>query len=360
MAKLFGFNERRATVLNRVADREGLAPRTKGGVAGYGGTLPDAAGMFVAKVPDPGGIPGRTGLTPGSASCEIYKLGTGSSLEEAGFEQTVYNPYPDDYEFDEDDSFIEVYQDRFGLWFCERPDIGEGGGGTAYARFIGFTISENETGIMQDVGDQMQATLDYRIQGATPPLDGNGELTVHDDQEVCPLAVAGARGFAVRNDNLGSVGDPYYQILTCDQLANLGRAMIQQAMCGPDHPVVAVSNFQVMSTYPHSMSPEGRIIGERAFNPHKHRAPFGSQVPPFWVTVAWGRLPHIPFGLPFTQSGYYIIDVDKQSMGIPVNFRLTSDKKIQKQVGTFAVESCLTNSGQLEFPWEQMFPEKDC
>lgn len=35
MAKLYGFNLKRATALNRVADREGVAPRTNGGRTRY-------------------------------------------------------------------------------------------------------------------------------------------------------------------------------------------------------------------------------------------------------------------------------------------------------------------------------------
>lgn len=48
MAKLYGFNLRRATTLNRVADREGLAPRTVGGRTTYLTPLLDR-GIWIGK-----------------------------------------------------------------------------------------------------------------------------------------------------------------------------------------------------------------------------------------------------------------------------------------------------------------------
>jgi hypothetical protein len=310
--------------------------------------------MYLARVPA-GGIPARSGATPGTETVDIYRVDeTSGDIVSASRTEFLNNIYPLAYSFDSADPYIQIFQDRFGEWFCEDPPTEESA--TQYARVIGFTIAGSETGLMKYSNDQMRATVDDNINGTTPPLDGNLTLLVHDDQGVCPLAVAGAKGWAIRNDNLGS-GSPYYQILTCDQLASVGRALIQQSMCGPDHKVVTVTDFQVMSVYPHSMSPVGRILATRVYNPHKHRAPFGSQIPPYWVTVEWGTLPHDVFGLPFTNEGYYIIDVDKTEMKIPVAGRITAEKHIQWQLGTFGVETC---QRQQDMQWEDAFPVKDC
>lgn len=67
---------------------------------------------YVAKTPG-GGIAAMSGTTPGSASCEIYKVVSGSLVDQS-LSQTVYNlnniAIPGN-------AFITIHQDAYGNWW---------------------------------------------------------------------------------------------------------------------------------------------------------------------------------------------------------------------------------------------------
>lgn len=69
----------------------------------------------------------RVGTTPGSASCAIYKINTGGTLESAGFSKTVYNLSTAAVPAN---SYTPVYRDKFGKWITqgrdEPDDVGTG------------------------------------------------------------------------------------------------------------------------------------------------------------------------------------------------------------------------------------------
>lgn len=301
----------------------------------------ESAGIYLAKVPV-GGIPARAGTTPGSAAVALWKV-DGGGLVDTGLVATVYNIYPLAYTFDASDPYIQVAQDRYGLWFAEDPPESD----TGYAKFIGFTISNTTGGLMKANNDQMAATVDYIIQGTTPPLDGNGELIVHDDQEVCPNAIAGGSGWAMRNDNLGG-GTPYYQILVCNQMCRQARATLAETMDGSKLEL-AIQNF-----FPDDESPEGldaiAPFRNYALNPHARMGRNGQQ-----VRLRWGNTISAQ-GVP--RQGYIIEDVKRISLELPVNFRITSDKKIQVQYLQQNIET-YKNEVANE-PWTDMFPSKNC
>lgn len=302
------------------------------------------SGIYLAKVPV-GGIPARSGTTPGSAVVAIWKL-DGGGLVDTGLTETAYNIYSLAYSFDAAEPYIQIAQDRYGLWFTEDPPTEESE--TTYARFIGFTITNTTGGLMKANNDQMAASVDYIIQGTTPPLDGNGELIVHDDQEVCPNALAGGSGWAIRNDNLGSDEDPYYQIIVCNQMCRQARAVLDQTMDGHETEV-AIRDF-----FPDDESPEGLDAIEpfrsKAYNPSNHSGRNG-----FRVRLRWGNYTD-PNGIP--HQGYIIEEVQHQFFFIPAGFRVSPSKEIEARWLPVTVETHIADTADL--PWEKIFNSKNC
>lgn len=86
-----------------------------------------ASDVYVA-VPPSGGIPARTAETPGSATCDIYKI-VGGSLVDAGFDLLVYNISNQIIpKFDERCSasdyvnYISIKRTKFGFWITGAHD----------------------------------------------------------------------------------------------------------------------------------------------------------------------------------------------------------------------------------------------
>lgn len=226
-----------------------------------------------------------------------------------------------------------------------------------YAWLIGFTISETTGGLMRDstfAGTGMFATVDYIADGSTPPLNGDSELIVYDDQDMAPLAVRNCKGWAWRNEHLGATETPRYQIIACDQMAVQGRAILAQTMEGFLDFDVAIHSFQPDSEQPLGAMPIAPYASH-AFNPHGRRAPNGTPVLLRWGSVAGD--PNDPFGNP--QFGYIIESVETSGLRLPINFRVNqSTKAIECQRVLMVVETTQTELANI--PWEPMFPNKDC
>lgn len=237
-----------------------------------------------------------------------------------------------------------VWDKTIWTWLCRHKTESD----DHYAWLIGFTISNSTGGLMKANNDQMLATVDYIIDGNTPPVNGSSEILVHDDQEVCPNAIAGGMGWAFRNEHLGSEENPYYQILTCNQMCRQARAVLAQTMDGTQLEV-AIQEF-----FPDDESPEGldAIAPFRNFalNPQKRMARNGTP-----VRLRWGNVIS-PQGVP--RQGYIIEDVFHRGLDVPINFRITSDKKIEVQYVRMAVESSVDEVANQ--PWTEMFPNKNC
>lgn len=99
-----------------------------------------ASDVYIARVPA-GGIPalsdvGTAGDTPGSATCQIYKIDSSGVLVDAGFSLTVYNLSREPI----DSKYVPVYKTKFGKWVAhteEEYGTGTGTGtGTAVCEWL--------------------------------------------------------------------------------------------------------------------------------------------------------------------------------------------------------------------------------
>lgn len=285
-------------------------------------------------------------LTPGGTANVVLKVPSHGDLEDSVTIQIKDFTLPPGKNIPAETK-VWVYWYRT-IWTWDsvyRPDEED----DHFAWFIGFSITNTSGGLMKANNDQMQATVDYIIDGNTPPVDGSGEITVHDDQEVCPNAIAGAMGWAIRNDHLGSEEDPYYQILTCNQMCRQASAILDQTMDGSETQV-NIRNF-----FPDDESPEGLDAIEPfrsfALNPHRRKGING-----FLVRLRWGNDASQPFGIP--RQGYIIEDVQRSLLEMPVNFRLDTDKKLKAQYVDLAIET--DQSEIANNPFIEIFRSKNC
>lgn len=79
----YGFEKPVAKTLHDMA-------RAGGQRGGNAGGLPEQRRVAIAKAPS-GGIPARSGTTPGSATCTFWEIGTGPTLAATSVSETVYN-----------------------------------------------------------------------------------------------------------------------------------------------------------------------------------------------------------------------------------------------------------------------------
>ena len=99
-----------------------------------------ASDVYIAKVPT-AGIPalseaGTGGDSPGSATCQIYKIDDTGSLVDAGFSLTVYNLSREPI----DSKYVPIYKTKFGKWVAHtEEEFGTGTGtgtGTALCEWL--------------------------------------------------------------------------------------------------------------------------------------------------------------------------------------------------------------------------------
>lgn len=432
----YGFSLPTATKLQGIARRDGLQARHKMGIK-YPPIGVQANGGYFAKVPV-GGIPARSGSTPGEATCDIYKIekNTGGDweIQDAGFTVGVFNVFPIAVAFDAAFPYFNVHQDQFGKWLNEAPNpaaaanvaffrltaakemsgtsaaavlvafggssyadgaailacdpyrITTGGAGDILGKFVApsgaygygmkratdsggtpeYDIIDVEhyareirgrlTSPRMGLTDSGLIILDYIADGITPPLNGDGEILVHDDQELFPNALGedlamegGAEVIATLNDRLGSAASPYYQVKMADQRCKNATARLGQTMCGETHFEVVIEGFESSDAAPFGQVP--KPLPTRAYNPFRHRARNdGRRVALRWMKVT---NPDSPDG--GTVEGYCIIDVPKNKRKVAFDYRISADKtKLEAFRAECAVEYC-------EDPqWEKIADGESC
>ncbi len=96
---------------------------------------PTAPEVYVAFTPS-GGIPARSGTTPGSVLCDVHKV-YGGVLTDAGFERLVFNLNADAVD---GSAYVKISRDKFGVWWADSAE-GEPGTGTGTDTFArGFIL----------------------------------------------------------------------------------------------------------------------------------------------------------------------------------------------------------------------------
>lgn len=90
---------------------------------------------YIAKTPA-GGIPARSGVTPGTADCTIYKVNSSEELEEVtNFSKTVLNL---SLAAVSGDLYVNIVRDKYGRWIVAPTDAAAGTGtGTECASSLG-------------------------------------------------------------------------------------------------------------------------------------------------------------------------------------------------------------------------------
>lgn len=209
-----------------------------------------------------------------------------------------------------------------------------------YARVIAFTLGI--IGLNLPGGNFGYATVDRVIDGILPPLDAQQEIKVHDDQNLFPNALGknsamegGATGWAIRNEQLGTPGDPYYHVIQCDQRCILARARLGQTMCGEQHFRVIIEGFEASTKAPFGQVP--KPLPTQALNPHKHRGRNDGR----WVELKWGKARDPDDEEGGSVEGWIIHDVPKDKLKVPFQYRARHDNTgTEMRIKEIAIESC--------------------
>lgn len=208
-----------------------------------------------------------------------------------------------------------------------------------YARSIGFTTTSPRMGLT----DSAFATIDYSFeQGVAPPLNGDSEIEVFDDQELFPRALEGAKGWARRNEYLNpdAPDDPYYQVWMCDQQVFMGHAKLDQTMCHDDYEV------QITGFVGDSFAPFGQVPDpppDTAYNPLKLSGKNLTRVELKWdtsIVLNEGEEDET------TTEGWTIHQVQHQEASATSNFRWdTTDGCFKWDVLTGSAQVCEEDAG---------------
>ena len=113
--KVFGFNQNDAQqIIN-------LLGSTGGEVKQFEYDLSSTAGVVVHAYTPAGGIPARSSLTMGSASCDLYNSNSSGVLSDSGSNITVYNMASGAVA---GSTHIMAAKNRAGLYVCIVEDCG--------------------------------------------------------------------------------------------------------------------------------------------------------------------------------------------------------------------------------------------
>ncbi len=111
-SKAYGFSKERGEGLSRLLDASATL-----GQSNRGKMFP-AARIAIARAPS-GGIAARSGTTPGSATCGLYELSSGS-LVDSGITETVYNVFSSAIA---NNAYVIIAQDYIGGdWYVISED----------------------------------------------------------------------------------------------------------------------------------------------------------------------------------------------------------------------------------------------
>lgn len=92
-----------------------------------------------------------------------------------------------------------------------------------YARVIEFTLTEN---MGYSTASQASANVDSAFfQG----ISVGSTTTIHDDQDLFPRALSGAKGVAIRSEY--TTDQPYFKVVSCQQMTRLLGATADDAFC---------------------------------------------------------------------------------------------------------------------------------
>lgn len=161
-----------------------------------------------------------------------------------------------------------------------------------YAWHIEFTLETDMT-----ANGEGEYTADALVtRSYEQGIDPGANVTVRDRKGLFPQAKAGAHGHARKEEYYnGTATVPEYQVIQCQQVALIGRALLAEKMC--EAGVFAITDFEPMSMSPFSQNIEPTEV----YNDLAHKAKSGDP-----IVVAWDE----------TLDAYLVIDVRKYEITV--------------------------------------------
>lgn len=132
--KLYALNDEQRAMLLELFDQ--FAKTTGFQLTPEPERISQSADCYIASVGGDG-IPARSGTTPGSATCTIYKVKASGLLGTCGFTAKVYNLS----ESEVGEGYITIIRDKYGKWLAQT-----GGGGADSTKIVKVTGPINESG----------------------------------------------------------------------------------------------------------------------------------------------------------------------------------------------------------------------
>lgn len=130
------------------------------------------ADIYIAKVPGGAGIPKRVTTTPGTASCEIYRIDDDTlALDDASFTETVYNISLTDITEASGPvaTYVKVSRDKYGYWIADGAAGSSAVTGVKWVNRSGVAIPPG--GIMSATDGEIVAGIE-RLKGEVPGVTG--------------------------------------------------------------------------------------------------------------------------------------------------------------------------------------------
>jgi hypothetical protein len=210
-----------------------------------------------------------------------------------------------------------------------------------FARFCQVTLTSGF-----DSNLSATSTTDFTFgQGDPPTLDGNGELTVYDDQGMFPRAATGAKACVVRNEYLhqDEPEDPWYTVFNCQQEAIYGEATLQSTLC-PDSSSGSISGFVPRSPSLFNLEPDP--LPDTARNPYHLAGQSGAKV----FVVYFNASPEELDQDPGTKGWWVIVQVEHMEYQVVTQIRWNEEDKCieYKFLEKVALMTCSQESEWIE------------
>jgi hypothetical protein len=156
---------------------------------------PEAPEVYIALTPS-GGIPARSGVVLGSASCDVYKV-ISDSLLSAGFTRTVYNLSTTAVA---GSIYVQVKRDKFGTWLAEQPS---GSGGSCSS----VTVSETDIRCEDQVLNRYTRDITFLVNSAGCLVKGIGAWILDRALACCDPSCLPGGVYTGTGTGTGTFGD---------------------------------------------------------------------------------------------------------------------------------------------------------
>jgi hypothetical protein len=224
--------------------------------------------------------------------------------------------YVDDMGTEEDESDDEERPEYNIVWMETK------------ARVIRFKLKEKFSGGSTSSATAEVASDEYFLQGKDP-RDDNGEVEIHDPQEIYDDTVEDCEGLAVYNDR-----EDRYEVVRCQRIYKDASAELASELCGTTPASITEFEGHRVGEFAHDPDP----IPTSARNPNGHAGKAGDH-------VSLRRI---------SATEWEVIDVLLHAVDMMTDIRLESGY-IEKGIITVYVELC-----DDEIDWQQAIETAEC